>query len=360
MFPKSLQQLFNRHNARLTLILLAIASFGLVVKNVSFEENELMPECSADDLQEEDYYVSSLCNCGKKIPIKSNETAEPDAFQWCSTESSARGHHQRIVTYALFGNAHNASVFRRYYSNLRNISLTVEKQYPGYVIRIYHNVVDDPDSEGYRQLCNVYCRYPNVDLCSVPELADRIGDNSTTPIDPVLIRGLNPRMYRYLVMLDPNVDLFISRDVDSLIFQREVDAVRQWLPSNYTFHLMRDHKGHGSIILAGMFGVKLDQRRDLVEGLARALILSGQNIIGHQDQASLDRIVWPVAKYDVMAHDSYHCQNPYIVKTSVLKVFPFPTKRNGRYYIGGAGHELYPEICPIDCRPPDHQDWEYC
>jgi hypothetical protein len=57
---------------------------------------------------------------------------------------------------------------------------------------------------------------------------------------------------------------------------------------------------------------------------------------------------------------SYHCQNPYIVRTSVLEVFPFPTKRNGRYYIGGAGHELYPEICPIACRPPDHQDWEYC
>ena len=55
----------------------------------------------------------------------------------------------------------------------------------------------------------------------------------------------------------------------------------------------------------GMFGVKLHQRRDLVEGLARALILSGQNIIGHQDQASLDKIVWPVAKYDVvMTHQS--------------------------------------------------------
>jgi hypothetical protein len=49
-----------------------------------------------------------------------------------------------------------------------------------------------------------------------------------------------------------------------------------------------------------MFGVKLHQRRDLIEGLARALILSGQNIIGHQDQASLDKIVWPVAKYDVV------------------------------------------------------------
>ena len=249
MFPNALQQLFNRQNTQLTLIFLAMTSFGFIAKNASLDEKEVQ-ECAAKDLEEKNMFVSSLCNCEKKIPM-SNETADPNAFKWCGTESSMRGRHQRIVTYALFGNAHNASVFRRYYSNMRNISLTVAKQYPGYIIRIYHNVVDEPDSEGYRQLCNVYCRYPNVDLCDVPALANRIG-NVTIPIDPALIRGLNPKMYRFLVMLDPNVDLFLSRDIDSLIFPREVDAVRQWLPSNYTFHLMRDHKGHGSIILAGM------------------------------------------------------------------------------------------------------------
>lgn len=248
MFPHALQQLFNRHNTRFALALLAIASFGFVVKNIMVPDNQEQ-ECAAEDVEEENVYISSLCNCAKKIPM-SNETVDPNFFKWCSKESSMRGPHQKIVTYALFGNAHNASVFRRYYSNLRNISLTVAKQYSGYIIRIYHNVIDEPDSEGFQQLCNVYCQYPNVDLCDVPALADRIG-NATIPIDPALIRGLNPRMFRYLVMLDPNVDVFISRDVDSLIFPREVDAVRQWLPSNYTFHLMRDHKGHGSIILAG-------------------------------------------------------------------------------------------------------------
>ena len=49
-----------------------------------------------------------------------------------------------------------------------------------------------------------------------------------------------------------------------------------------------------------MFGIKVHQRRDLVQGLARALILSGQNRIGHQDQASLDQILWPAAKFDVV------------------------------------------------------------
>ena len=49
-----------------------------------------------------------------------------------------------------------------------------------------------------------------------------------------------------------------------------------------------------------MFGIKVHRRRDLVQGIARALILSGQNRIGHQDQASLDQILWPAAKFDVV------------------------------------------------------------
>jgi hypothetical protein len=51
---------------------------------------------------------------------------------------------------------------------------------------------------------------------------------------------------------------------------------------------------------AGMWGAKLNQRRDLIEGLMRALVLSGQNQIAWQDQTSLDTIVWPAAKYDVV------------------------------------------------------------
>ncbi len=61
-----------------------------------------------------------------------------------------------------------------------------------------------------------------------------------------------------------------------------------------------------------------------------------------------------------MAHDSYQCENEVVVRKSQLKVFPFPSKRNGRYYVGGAGHELYPVKCPEACRPPEHKDWEFC
>jgi hypothetical protein len=200
-------------------------------------------------------YISPLCNCGKEIAMgKDSIQPDADAFKWCSPESSIRGMHQQVISYTLYGNVHNASVAKRYYSLLRNISLTAERDYPGWIVRIYHNIRDrgGPEREAHNQLCDIYCRFHNVDLCSVPLLVERIG-NKTIPIDPALLTGFNPKMYRYLVMLDPNVDVFVSRDVDSIIWPREVDAVAEWLKSNYTFHVMRDHTYHGSIILAGIF-----------------------------------------------------------------------------------------------------------
>ena len=101
-----------------------------------------------------------------------------------------------------------------------------------------------------KPLCDLHCQFDHVDLCSVTDMAKNIP--SLTPIDPSLLRGLNGRMFRFLVMLDPDVDIFISRDIDSVIWQREVDAVDQWLSSNFTFHLMRDHKLHSATILAGI------------------------------------------------------------------------------------------------------------
>ncbi len=66
-----------------------------------------------------------------------------------------------------------------------------------------------------------------------------------------------------------------------------------------------------------MWGAKLIQRRDLIEGLMRALVLAGQNQIGWQDQASLDTIVWPAAKYDVVRLIINSSCNNYLFKKSI-------------------------------------------
>ncbi len=43
----------------------------------------------------------------------------------------------------------------------------------------------------------------------------------------------------------------MSRDADSPITTRESTAVMEWLESDYTFHLMRDHPWHCSHPMLG-------------------------------------------------------------------------------------------------------------
>jgi hypothetical protein len=57
-----------------------------------------------------------------------------------------------------------------------------------------------------------------------------------------------------------------------------------------------------------MWGAKLHQRRDLVEGLTRAMILAGQNQQKSTDQVVLDKILWPSAQYDVVCVTKHRCQ----------------------------------------------------
>ncbi len=54
-----------------------------------------------------------------------------------------------------------------------------------------------------------------------------------------------------LPLLDDMVDTFMSRDSDSAIISREEDSVREWLASNKTFHIMRDHPYHDVFFLGG-------------------------------------------------------------------------------------------------------------
>ncbi|KAI9550244.1 hypothetical protein GHT06_001531 [Daphnia sinensis] len=303
--------------------------------------------------------ASSLCNCQRESMLRNGPA---DEFHWCNSESSSRGGNQKIISYALFGESNT----ERYFKLIANISLTAADSYPGWIVRIYHNF--SRDGPAYGRLCSVYCQHNNVDLCSVPDMINEeinSGQRSRPePIDADLLRGLEPQMWRFLVALDVNVDVFISRDIDSVILQREVDAVQEWLRSNYTFHTMRDHPQHGVTFLAGMWGAKLAQRRDLIQGLTRAIINAGQRhkVKSPADQTALNDILWPTAQYDVMVHDSYHCQIRSLnAKTGSPNVYPFPSQRVNFAFVGNIkGLSGTANECPEACRPTHHQDWKYC
>ena len=84
--------------------------------------------------------------------------------------------------------------------------------------------------------------YPFVDICNVTEVLENLN----------ITRPLFPMTWRFLPLLDPLVDNFLSRDSDAIITMREVAAVNQWLKkSNATFHLMRDHPSHCGVKILG-------------------------------------------------------------------------------------------------------------
>lgn len=64
---------------------------------------------------------------------------------------------------------------------------------------------------------------------------------------------------RFKPMLNPDVQVFISRDCDSRINYKEQSAVNYWLKnSNKQFHCMRDNKKYHSYppVMGGMWGAK--------------------------------------------------------------------------------------------------------
>ena len=59
------------------------------------------------------------------------------------------------------------------------------------------------------------------------------------------------------------VDLFLSRDLDSRISPREVSAVTEFLSDpRANFHVMRDHPAHVTYIMGGLWGVKVHRARN--------------------------------------------------------------------------------------------------
>lgn len=86
-------------------------------------------------------------------------------------------------------------------------------------MRIYHNYSSLSDdwkilNENFGRESNVQ---NHVDLCNVSQIS-----YSAKGKDHFAMT------WRFITLLDDTVDIFISRDSDSLIAQREIGAVREW------------------------------------------------------------------------------------------------------------------------------------
>jgi len=131
--------------------------------------------------------------------------------------------------------------------------------------------------------------------------------------------------WRFLAASDPQVEVMISRDVDTRILPREVEAVTEWLASGKSLHIMRDHPKHEMPVMGGMWGCRASRLRDLE---ARILKWNHYSKYGC-DQKFLGLVVYPLFIDDCWIHSE-------AITFPGEVIHPFPTHRMGCEFIGEA------------------------
>ncbi|CAG0889113.1 unnamed protein product [Darwinula stevensoni] len=166
----------------------------------------------------------------------------PDGNIPCSSRSILRGPHQKVISYSLYGPMGKPRAEASYEKLIFEIPDSAKTWYPGWVVRIYTNYSRE-DENATSWMRTIEDKFPSVDFCHVASLPGLSGD-----IQRVQSNG---RVWRFLPMMDPLVDIFVSRDSDSPLSEREAAAVKEWLESKYIFHAMRDHPHHWQPAFAG-------------------------------------------------------------------------------------------------------------
>ncbi|KAK7078760.1 hypothetical protein SK128_026633 [Halocaridina rubra] len=286
------------------------------------------------------------CNCQRTIVTRMKPSYLNNSFlnstSSCGDWATARGFGQKVVCYTVFGPFPSP-----YYLGILYLMPQLKKFYPGWTARVYHALNLDVH-EQKMWLCQLACHNPHLDFCDVRKLPD-LGDVSWSA----------GQLWRFIALGDVLVERFMSRETDGPILKREVDAVAEWIESGKCFHVMHDAPTHAMPMLAGTWAGCNTWKIPLFQSIRWKMLLMAKNAVRKMDQPALKALLWPKIMNNITIHDSYNC-----------KMYPgsrpFPSQRENLTFVGlRTFREKWRndgvwKPCPVWCRPPDHQDWEYC
>jgi hypothetical protein len=270
-------------------------------------------------------------------------------YSLCSIRSASRGRHQRVIgVSAYLSSQDNIKLLPKIKTYLLEYIEEAKMKYPDWIIRVYYYALNISKEE----ISHIEDTYKNVDFC----------DSTNIPVFGNILNWLPGKMQRFLPLADSLVDIYMSRDIDSPILERELTVVNAWLNSTKTIHIMRDHIEHAIPILGGLWGIKLDKERPWIKNVSQYLLTPDvvKCYAGIHDQTFLEDYIWPhasVYKNFTLEYDSFYCEK-------YPNSLPYPTrKESGTRFIGCrrsncTGDEHPP--CPEKCRPVNHTDWIWC
>jgi len=134
-------------------------------------------------------------------------------------------------------------------------------------------------------------------------------ENGGKVIKCVELPGHLFRLTRFLA--SENIDdYFMSRDVDCRLNEREIASNNEWLESDKTFHLIRDHPEHGIEILAGLWGCKtMSKLKNIRFYILEHLLKRIKDYNVQCDQYFLKYYIYPLVKGDTLEHDEFFNKN---------------------------------------------------
>lgn len=182
------------------------------------------------------------------------------------------------------------------------------------------------------ELANQFYPEWNIIFFMAPDVPEMIVNQIQSAPNTSVIKGTEKpghlyALRRFQVLELSHAALAIFRDVDSRITRREVDAVTEWLNSEKTIHIMRDHPLHDDLILAGMWGIKRSATANLstlIEEYVKQKGFAGseERIAYGFDQEFLAEVIFPLFQKEALIHDEFYGGQP------------FPAPRKGLQFVG--------------------------
>jgi hypothetical protein len=132
-----------------------------------------------------------------------------------------------VFAFSLFGNK------KKYTEGMIANASSITKRFPDARVQVY--IANDVPLDIVDRLS----QYPTVRLIRVEK---KLGTLNT--ID------------RFLAIDDDDCDVLFSRDTDSRVHERDASCIEDFLSSDKLLHIIRDHRCHRELILAGAWGIR--------------------------------------------------------------------------------------------------------
>lgn len=151
--------------------------------------------------------------------------------------------------------------------------------------------------------CWYYVHRDTVPIDTVEALQQK--DNVKIIFKEGDLNKVKPMMWRFESIDHPDVEVNMSRDVDTKFLLREKLAVDQWLESDKDFHVMRDHPHHNYKIQGGMFGVRKGRngKNIIWNELLDRFLQDGDRMY---DQDFLRDTIYPLYQNSMIIHASFN------------------------------------------------------